>query len=114
ILFQRGAFTINDTNRTANTLVGLALGLVPMSFGFIVYRAFSALGKTQILMFATFLSILSNAVFDYFFSRIWQVEGIGLATSAMYFCSMFLLFFLLRHEIGELHIFTPPKEIVDM
>jgi putative peptidoglycan lipid II flippase len=112
VLFQRGSFTADDATRTTNTFIGLAVGLAPMSFGFIAYRAFSALGKTRVLMRLTLINILLNALFDYFFSRLWQSEGIALATSAMYVCSMLMLLFALRHEIGELNILTPPIEIV--
>src|SRR5260370_32027460 len=43
ILFQRGAFSAHDTNRTASTLVGFMVGLTPMALGFIMARAFVAL-----------------------------------------------------------------------
>lgn len=114
ILFQRGAFTADDTNHTASTLVGFAVGLTPVALGFIAFRAFSAIGKTWVLMQRALFTLVLNAILDYFFSRIWQSEGIALATSATYFCSMFLLFFALRHMIGDLHLFTPPTEVVDV
>ena len=114
LLFQRGAFTANDTNRTAITFIGFAVGLTPIAFGFIVFRAFSALGKTRVLLRVTLFSLVANAIFDYIFARIWQSEGIALATSATYVCSTLILFFTLRCMIGELHMFTPPSEIVDI
>lgn len=114
ILFQRGAFTADDTNHTASTLMGFAVGLTPVALGFIAFRAFSAIGKTGVLMQRALFTLVLNAIFDYIFSRIWQSEGIALATSATYFCSMFLLFFTLRHMIGDLHLFTPPAEVMDV
>jgi len=114
ILFQRGAFTATDANRTAITFIGFALGLTPIALVFIVLRAFSALGKTGVFLRITLCSLLLNAIFDYIFSRIWQSEGIALSTSAAFVCTMFILFFILHRTIGELHIFTPPSEIVDV
>lgn len=114
ILFQRGAFTASDTNRTAITFIGFAIGLTPIALVFIVLRAFSALGKTGVFLRITLCSLFLNALFDYIFSRIWQSEGIALSTSAAFVCTMFILFFTLRRMIGELHIFTPPAEIVDV
>ncbi len=113
ILFQRGAFTAADTNYTAIMFIGFAVGLTPIAFGFIAFRAFSALGKTRALLLVTLFSLLGNTVFDYVFSRLWQGVGIALSTSVSYVFSMFILFFLLRRLIGDLHIFTPPPEIVD-
>lgn len=112
LLFQRGAFTADDTNHTANTFIGFAVGLTPIAFGFIASRAVSALGKAGVLLPVTICSLSANALFDYIFSRIWQSEGIALSTSVAYVCTMFIFFFILRRTIGELHIATPPQELV--
>ena len=112
ILFQHGAFSADDTNHTASTLVGFVVGLTPMAFGFTVSRAFSALGKTRVLMSVSLFSVVANAVFDYIFARLWQSQGIALATSAVYFCTMFILLFTLRIMIGKLNLFTPPPELL--
>ncbi len=85
-----------------------------MSFCFILYWVFSALGKTKVLMLVTFCSLLTNIVFDYIFSRIWGNPGIALSTSFSYFCSLFLYFFALRRIIGEMHLLNPPSEIADV
>jgi murein biosynthesis integral membrane protein MurJ len=112
ILFQHGAFSAEDTDRTATTLVGFVIGLTPMAFGFITSRAFSALGKTKILMYISIFSVFANAGFDYIFGKMWGSFGIALATSAVYFCTMFILLFTLRRLIGKLYLFTPPREVL--
>jgi len=114
ILFQHGAFTANDTDRTATILRGFVIGLAPMSLGFITANAFSALGKTRVLLFFSVFSVIANFVFDYIFAQLWQGFGIALATSAVYICSMCLLLFILRRTIGRLDLLTPPIEIVTM
>lgn len=112
ILFQRGAFSADDTTLTARTLIGFTLGLTPMAFGFILSKAFNALGKTRVLMFVTVVSVTTNAIFDYIFARLWQSTGIALATSAVYCITMVILLVSLRREIGKLHLLTPPGEIL--
>ncbi|HEV2580662.1 MAG TPA: murein biosynthesis integral membrane protein MurJ [Ktedonobacteraceae bacterium] len=112
ILFQRGAFSAADTTLTARTLIGFTLGLTPMAFGFILSKAFNALGKTRVLMFVTVVSVSANAIFDFFFARLWQSTGIALATSAVYCITMVILLIALRREIGKLHLLTPPPEII--
>jgi putative peptidoglycan lipid II flippase len=111
LLFQRGAFSTEDTSRTAIVLVGFAIGLAPMSLTFIFPRAFSALGKTRVLMYVALFTVISNAVFDYIFSRYWQSFGIALATSATYLCSMLILLFVLQHMLGGYNFLTPPREV---
>ncbi len=106
ILFQRGAFTAADTNHTAITLVGFVVGLTPMAISFILARAIVALRKNRLLLITAIFSMISNAVFDYFFARLLQSTGIALATSAVYFCGMFILFFILRRQIEEELLFS--------
>jgi len=113
ILFQRGEFTAVDTENTSITMMGFVIGLAPMALGFLLSKAFSALGKTRFLMYVTIFSVLSNALFDYILAHYWQSFGIALATSAVYACTMFLLAFMLRHEIGPLGLLTPPQEVLD-
>src|SRR5579885_2221259 len=112
ILFQHGAFSVADAHRTANTLIGFSIGLTPMAIGFIAARAFSALGKTRVLMYVTIFSIFANALFDYIFGRLWQSFGIAFATSIVYSCTMIILLALLRGTIGKLGLFTLPQEIL--
>ncbi|HET9919050.1 MAG TPA: murein biosynthesis integral membrane protein MurJ [Ktedonobacteraceae bacterium] len=113
ILFQRGAFTDEDTTRTAITLTGFIIGLMPMALGFTVSKAFSALGKTRLLMYVTIFSVFSNALFDYILARFWQSFGIALATSFVYMCTLVILLITLRREIGTLNLLTPPREVLD-
>ncbi|HEY6286783.1 MAG TPA: lipid II flippase MurJ, partial [Ktedonobacteraceae bacterium] len=111
ILFQRGQFSAADTSRTATILIGLLIGLTPMAISFIMSRTFSALGKTKVLMQIALFTVISNAILDALFAHFWQAFGIALATSVVYFCSVTIMFFTLRHMIGKLDIFTFPPEI---
>ncbi len=67
--------------------------------------------KTRVLMGVTAFSIFANAFFDYIFSRLWQGIGIAVATSAVYFCTMCILFYVLQCRIGKLNLLTPPSEL---
>ncbi len=111
ILFQRGNFSATDTDLTATTLVGFMVGLTPMAISFIIQRTFSALGKNKVLMRMAIFTVLSNIVFDAILSHFWQSQGIALATSAVYFCSMFIMLITLRRMIGKLDLFTFPPEL---
>jgi murein biosynthesis integral membrane protein MurJ len=113
ILFRHGAFSDEDVNRTAITLAGFAIGLVPMAIGFILSRAFLALGRNRLMMIVTLLSVILNAVFDAIFGRLWQSFGIAFATSLYYVCSMCFLIFVLSRSIGKLDFLKPPPELVN-
>ena len=111
VLFQRGAFSAQNADQTATTLIGFMFGLTPMALGFICARAFSALGKTRVLMWTSAFSVIANTVFDAIFARLWQSQGIALSTSAVYLCSMLILLIALQRTIGSLHLLTPPAEL---
>ena len=113
VLFQRGVFSAEDTNHTATVLVGFAIGLTPLALGYIAAKAFSALGKTRVLMYSTIFTVIVNAIFDYIFAHFWQSFGIALATSLVNFCSMFFLLFTLSRAIGKLNFFAPPQRLMD-
>jgi putative peptidoglycan lipid II flippase len=114
LLFQRGAFSAEDTERTATTFIGFVFGLTPMALGFICSRAFIALGKTRVLMWTSVFSVIANAIFDYIFARLWQSQGIAISTSAVYFCSMFILLVELRRSIGTFNLLKPPAELLTL
>ena len=111
LLFQHGSFTAADTNATSITLIGFLIGLTPMGIGFIMVKAFSAIGKTHVLLFVTLFSIVANALFDYIFAHYWQSFGIALSTSGVYFCTAIIVIVTLNRTIGNLHLFSPPPEI---
>ncbi|GCE25380.1 hypothetical protein KDA_08640 [Dictyobacter alpinus] len=114
IIFQHGKFSAQDTNQTAWILAGLSIGMFPTAVGFIVSRAFSALGKTRVLMGVSIFSVFANAGFDAFFGHLWGGFGIAFATSLYYFCTMIILLVTLRMMIGKLNLLTFPKELKDM
>ncbi len=111
LLFQRGAFTPQDTDRTATTLMGFMIGLAPMSLGIVTAKSFSALGRTKVLMWVSIFSVIANAGLDALFAHFWQGPGIALATSAYYVGTMLLMFAMLRRMVGPLDLLTLPPEI---
>jgi putative peptidoglycan lipid II flippase len=111
-IFQYGAFTAADTNRTAMTFIGFVFGLTPMALGFVASRAFSALGKNRVLAGVSVFSVVGNVILDDIFARLWQGQGIALATSVVYFCTMSILLITLRRMIGKLSLLTPPVELI--
>ncbi len=109
-----GSTSSTQVEQTAVLLIGLALGLIPTAVGYILSKAFSALGKPAVLMGVSIFSVFANATFDAIFGYLWGGFGIAFATSLYYVCTMFILTFVLRRSIGKLDLFTPPKELLDV
>ncbi|MBV9228026.1 MAG: O-antigen ligase family protein [Chloroflexi bacterium] len=111
-LWEHGSFNHQATLNTTWLLMGLAVGMTPTAIAFFTSRAFSALGKTRVLLYMTIINVILNAIFDYYFGILWGPIGITLATSAYYFCSMIILLITLSHMIGPLNLLTPPRELL--
>ena len=111
LFFQRGQFTAENTNHTATTLIGFVVGLPAMALVFVLVKAFTALGKTRVLMMMGLFNLVANAIFDALFGRLWQSEGIALATSVMYLLGALIMLLTLRLMIGKIHLGTPPPEL---
>lgn len=114
IIFEHGHFNEQDATQTSQILAGLSIGMFPTAIGFIVSRAFSAIGKTRVLLGVSIFSVFANAGFDAYFGQMWGGFGIAFATSLYYFCTMIILLVTLRFMIGKLNLFTPPKELLDI
>jgi putative peptidoglycan lipid II flippase len=114
ILFQRGAFTSADADRTAITFLGFVPGLVPMAAGFLIAGVFSAVRRNRVLLYTDICTLIGNVLFDYLLSRVWQSFGIALATSVVYACNAIILTVILRRVIGPLGFLTPPPELLQL
>ncbi|GAC1466006.1 MAG: hypothetical protein PVS3B1_04110 [Ktedonobacteraceae bacterium] len=109
-----GSTSAEQATETAILLIGLAVGLVPTAVGYILSRAFNALGKPTVLMGVSIFSVFANAGFDALFGYLWGSFGIAFATSLYYVCTMIILAVVLRRTIGKLDLLTPPKELLDV
>lgn len=114
ILFQRGAFTAADADRTAGVLRGFLIGLVPMAWGFLIPSAISALRKTRVLMYMALFSVVANVVFDYLLGRMWQSFGIALASSVVYTCDVVIQLLVLHFIIGHFNPLRIPPQIEEV
>jgi murein biosynthesis integral membrane protein MurJ len=111
LLFQHGAFSAGDTRDTAVVLSGFGIGLMPMAIGFLLSRAFNALGETRVPMCIALVSLGADFFFDALFAHFWQGLGIALATSAVYIVTSLLLLFLLYRRIGTFNVWRVPPEV---
>lgn len=104
-IFQRGAFTVEDTRIVANIQSFYALQIPTYMGGILVVRLISALYSNKILLWASLISIGMNIVFNYLLIKFMGVSGIALSTAVVSWLSfLFLissLFNLIKRETGE-------------
>ncbi|MEH1853783.1 MAG: murein biosynthesis integral membrane protein MurJ [Nostoc sp.] len=91
LLFQRGSFTVNDTNLVANIQVYFAFQIPFFVANILVVRLISAMQLNQILMQISGLSFIINIVLNYFLMQWMGISGIALSTSCVYlFCFLYM------------------------
>lgn len=98
ILFQRGAFTAQETHLVAQILSALALQIPFYIAGIFVVKLLTSLCLNSILMWVSVFNLLINIGLNYLFMQWIGVQGIALSTSCVYLFSFFyVLFFALKN-----------------
>jgi putative peptidoglycan lipid II flippase len=104
LLFERGAFHADATERVAVALTWLAPGLVAFSSVNIMARAFFALGDTQTPMKISIGCLMLNLALAAALIIRFKQAGLGLANTLTSVCNVSLLTFALRKKMGKLEM----------
>lgn len=93
LLFQRGAFTEDDTSIVAQVSAYYVIQMPFYIGGIIIVRLISALRYNQILMYSAVISLALNIFLNYIFMKFLGVSGIALSTSVVYIISFCFVFY---------------------
>jgi len=97
-LFQRGAFTIEDTAKTALVSSMYCLGLFAYAANYFLVRAFYSFKDTKMPLIITIITVGLNIVGNLILSRFLGAAGIALATSISSSIGFALLLFYLHKK----------------
>jgi putative peptidoglycan lipid II flippase len=114
LLFERGEFGPDATDRAALALQFLAPGLVAFSFVNILARAFYALGDTATPMRISFVCLSINLLLAALFIVPLRQGGLGLANTLSAVLNVWLLGFALRKKLARLELATLRKDWLKM
>jgi putative peptidoglycan lipid II flippase len=103
-LFERGQFTAESTNLVNLVLLGLAGSLLTALPREVFTRAFYALGDSKTPLIVSLVSIILNALFDWWLAAKFAVAGIALSTTLTSAFNSVLIVFLLQAKIKNLKI----------
>ena len=102
LLFERGAFTAEDTALVA-TIQGLYALQIPFYLaGVLGSRVLNALSLNQVTAVIGVLNCIANIAFDYVFMLWLGLPGIALATSAVYLCSSLVILVIVQRRLGQM------------
>ncbi len=95
LLFQRGAFTAEDTSLVSHVQVFLLLQIPVYMLGILIVRLISSLQANKLLMWGALISFSLNITLDYVFAHFLGVAGIALATVVVHSVAVVFLSYAL-------------------
>jgi putative peptidoglycan lipid II flippase len=107
LLFERGAFTAEDTMLVARIQALYALQIPFYLAGVLGARVLNALSLNQVTAVIGVLNCTTNIVFDYVLMQWLGLPGIALATSCVYLCSCLVILAVVHHRLGQMCRATP-------
>lgn len=114
LLFQRGAFGADETERSAFALACLAPGLIAFSMVNILARAFYALGDTKTPMTISTFCLGANVVFVAILVLPLREGGLGVANTLSACLNVGLLFYALRRKLKYLDFGAIKRNLMTM
>ncbi|RKQ69088.1 murein biosynthesis integral membrane protein MurJ [Litorimonas taeanensis] len=100
IVFERGAFSREDTLLTSPILFYFAFGLIFMGLREVLNKAFYALKRTTLPLYVSLFSVGLNIPLSLLWIKSMQANGLALAVSVSIAFCVLCQFFFLRREIG--------------
>lgn len=103
ILFQRGAFTENDTIQTSVLLIFYSIGLLGFGMRDFVCKAYYTLKDTKTPMINSAIAMVINICLIFLFKSIMGLKGLALADAVSMYIACILLIYTLRKKIGSIN-----------
>lgn len=101
VVFQRQAFTADDTLAVAGALAALAPGLIFANVNMLFNRSFQSMQRVWLPLYVGLVNLALNAVLDWVLLGPLGTAGIALSTSLVSLFTTAALVYLLRREIGR-------------
>jgi putative peptidoglycan lipid II flippase len=101
LLFQRGAFTAQDTLVVSRVQAMYALQIPFYAAGLLYVRMLTALRRNDLVMISAGISLALDVVLNLICMRFWGVAGIALSTSLFYVASLSFAFYMARRLLRQ-------------
>ncbi len=102
LLFRRGAFDLDDTNRTSSALVYYAVGLLCFAWVKVTVAGFYAQQDTKTPVAVATASVGLNIVLNFALVGPMGYRGLALATTIAFSVNFVLLYLILSRRLGRL------------
>jgi putative peptidoglycan lipid II flippase len=102
LLFERGAFTAEDSQLVARVQSFYALQIPFYIAGIMVVRVISSMQANQILLWGAAINLSVNVILNYLLMKWLGVAGIALSTSFVYLVSFLFCYTILNRRISKI------------
>lgn len=102
VLYERGAFTADQTSAVAGATIGFAVGLLFNGASLLLIRAFFSVKQTWTPTIVSVLTLLVNIAADAALYQRYGIAGIAAATSLVNLVGFHVLYLLLRRRLGSI------------
>jgi len=98
ILFEIGNFSYNDT-LVVSKIQKILLVYVPFYIcSIIIIKFLTSINKNAYMVYASILNLVLNLVLNYYFARMYSVDGLAIATTIIYVINFLVLFMFVRYQ----------------
>jgi putative peptidoglycan lipid II flippase len=98
ILFEIGNFSYNDT-LVVSKIQKILLVYVPFYIcSIIIIKFLTSINKNAYMVYASILNLVLNLVLNYYFARMYSVDGLAIATTIIYVINFWVLFMFVRYQ----------------
>lgn len=98
ILFEKGNFSSNDT-LVVSKIQKILLVYVPFYIcSIIIIKFLTSINKNAYMFYASILNLVLNLVLNYYFARMYSVDGLAIATTIIYVINFWVLFMFVRYQ----------------
>ena len=101
LMFERGAFSPDDTRLVARVQALYALQIPFYLLSMVGVRLLSAMRGNRTIMWISFSSFVTNVAGNFVCMRVWGLPGIALSTSIVYCLSMLLVLTAVSRRFAE-------------
>jgi putative peptidoglycan lipid II flippase len=106
IIFQRGAFNVENTKLTADVFMMYSIGMLPLTLKLMLDNIFYSMNDKKTPLIGAVILVAVNILLDYVLIQPLQTMGIALATSIASAISVIIMVFMLRNKIGKYKLKT--------
>ncbi|MBQ3660989.1 MAG: murein biosynthesis integral membrane protein MurJ [Firmicutes bacterium] len=111
LVYERGAFTAEDTAVTASAFFCYAIGLTFLAVNQLITKVFYSLHDTKTAVYCSVIAVVCNIVLNLILVRSMAHAGLALATSIAQIINALLLYFAFKGKYPDITLLHSKKKL---